>query len=147
MDDQRIRLSDAERDAAAADLGEHFAQGRLTAEEHDERLGAIWSAKTRGEIGPIFRDLPSAYAGVAEPAPTGQAWRPPAYWNAGPRVWTTTRAVQRRVPTPLFVILAILVVLTVIAHLPFILLGLLVWAFVATRHRGAPRWHRSPHWR
>ena len=34
MNDQAIRLSDAERDAAAADLSEHFAQGRLTAEEH-----------------------------------------------------------------------------------------------------------------
>ncbi len=60
-----IRLSDAEREAAAADLGEHFAQGRLTADEHAERLEQVWAAKTRGEIAPIFRDLPSPYAAVA----------------------------------------------------------------------------------
>ena len=65
MTDQTIRLSDAEREAAAADLGEHFAQGRLTADEHAERLEQVWGAKTRGEIAPIFRDLPSPYAAVA----------------------------------------------------------------------------------
>ena len=65
MTDQTIRLSDAEREAAAADLGEHFAQGRLTADEHAERLEQVWSAKTRGEVAPIFRDLPSPYAAVA----------------------------------------------------------------------------------
>ena len=64
-----IRLSDAEREAAAADLGEHFAQGRLTADEHAERLEQVWAAKTRGEVAPIFRDLPSPYAAVAS-APT-----------------------------------------------------------------------------
>ena len=53
MTDQTIRLSDAEREAAAADLGEHFAQGRLTADEHAERLEQVWSAKTRGEVAPI----------------------------------------------------------------------------------------------
>ena len=51
--------------AAAADLGEHFAQGRLTADEHAERLEQVWAAKTRGELAPIFRDLPSPYAAVA----------------------------------------------------------------------------------
>ena len=68
MIEETLRLSDAERDAAAADLGEHFAQGRLTADEHGERLEQIWSAKTRGEIAPIFRDLPSPYAAVAAAA-------------------------------------------------------------------------------
>ena len=65
MTDQTIRLSDAEREAAAADLGEHFAQGRLTADEHAERLEQVWAAKTRGEVAPIFGDLPSPYAAVA----------------------------------------------------------------------------------
>jgi hypothetical protein len=138
MDDGRIRLSDAERDAAAADLGEHYAQGRLSADEHDERLGAVWAAKTRAEIGPILRDLPSAYAGVAAPARQAEPPRGPAYWSSGPRVWNTAR----RLPTPLFVVLALVVALTVLTHLPFILFGLLVWVFVAGRHRG---WHGGWH--
>src|ERR1051325_9251968 len=32
-----IRVGDRERDAAAAALAQHYAQGRLTAAEHDER--------------------------------------------------------------------------------------------------------------
>ena len=69
-------------EAAAADLGEHFAQGRLTADEHAERLEQVWSAKTRGEVAPIFRDLPSPYAAVASVPSDAREDR---YWNAGLR--------------------------------------------------------------
>ena len=41
-----MRIGDAERDAAAADLGEHFTAGRLTLEELHERLEAVFAAKT-----------------------------------------------------------------------------------------------------
>ena len=57
MNDQ-IRLSDAERETASQALGEHYAQGRLDADEHAERHERIWSARTRGEIPPVFADLP-----------------------------------------------------------------------------------------
>ena len=138
MSDQSIRLSDTERDAAAADLGEHFAQGRLTAEEHDERLEQVWRARTRGEIAPIFRDLPSAYAGVAAPAPAGQ----PRYWNSG------VRPFRRGVPAPLLVVLAVLIVASAIAHFPFVLLGFAVFWFVVLRHRGPRRaWAQERRWR
>ena len=139
MTDQTIRLSDAEREAAAADLGEHFAQGRLTADEHAERLEQVWGAKTRGEVAPIFRDLPSPYAAVSSPTPAGPDDR---YWNAG------LRPFRRGVPAPLMVVLAVLIVASAIAHFPFFLLGLAVLWFVVLRHRGprrayaAQRWHR-----
>jgi hypothetical protein len=136
MSDQAIRLSDAEREAAAADLGEHFAQGRLTVDEHAERLEQVWSAKTRGEIAPIFRDLPSAYAAVAS-SPT--VARDDRYWNAG------LRPFRRGVPAPLLVVLAVLIVLSAVAHLPLFLLGLGVFWFVVLRHRG-PRFGRHPRW-
>ena len=49
---------------AAEELGEHYAQGRLTTEEHSERLDRILEARTRAELAPIFSDLPgSTYAG------------------------------------------------------------------------------------
>ena len=131
MTDQSIRLSDAERDAAAADLGEHFAQGRLTADEHDDRLEQVWKAKTRGEISPIFRDLPSAYAAVAAPIPAGE----PRYWDSG------LRPFRRGVPAPLLVVLAVLIALTVVTHLPLVLLGFAVFWFVVLRHRGPRRLH------
>ena len=144
MTDQTIRLSDAEREAAATDLGEHFAQGRLTADEHAERLELVWAAKTRGEVAPIFRDLPSPYAAVAS-APS--VARDDRYWNAG------LRPFRRGVPGPLVVVLAVLIVLSAIAHVPLFLLGFAIFWFVVLRHRGprrayaVERFGRRPRWR
>jgi len=130
MNDQNLRISDDERDQAASVLGEHYAQGRLTPEEHHERLDRIWAARTRGELAPVFSDLPSPY--FARPAQRGFG------------AWPDARTPRRRgVPTPLLVLLAVLLVVTVLTHLPIILIGLLVWFFVVPRirrHAGARRW-------
>jgi DUF1707 SHOCT-like domain/Winged helix DNA-binding domain len=53
-----MRASDADRDAAAAALGEHFAQGRLTLDELSARLDATLTAATYGELSQAARDLP-----------------------------------------------------------------------------------------
>ena len=53
-----LRIGDAERDAAAADLGEHYAAGRLTLDELHERLDAVFAAKTAGQLTRIMADLP-----------------------------------------------------------------------------------------
>jgi DNA-binding transcriptional ArsR family regulator len=53
-----LRVGDADRDAAAAALGEHFAQGRLTLDELDARLDATLTATTHGELSHAARDLP-----------------------------------------------------------------------------------------
>jgi DNA-binding PadR family transcriptional regulator len=53
-----LRVGDADRDATVAALGEHFAQGRLTAEELSARLDATLAATTRGEISRATWDLP-----------------------------------------------------------------------------------------
>jgi hypothetical protein len=45
-------------DAAATDLGEHYAAGRLTLDELNERLDAVFSAKTFGQLTRIMADLP-----------------------------------------------------------------------------------------
>jgi DNA-binding MarR family transcriptional regulator len=49
---------DADRDAAAAALAEHFAQGRLTLDELNARLDATLTAATHGELSQAARDLP-----------------------------------------------------------------------------------------
>ena len=137
MNDQSIRLSDAEREAAAADLGEHFAQGRLTADEHAERLEQVWSAKTRGEVAPIFRDLPSPYSSrLAALAPQSERSPEGGYWEAG------LRPFRRGVPAPLLVVLAVLIAMSAIAHFPFFLLGFAVLWFVVLRHHRPRRGHR-----
>lgn len=71
-----LRIGHEERDAAAADLGEHFVAGRLTLDELHERLGAVFAAKTYGQLSRIMADLPRLRR------PTGSmhaAWAG-AYW-------------------------------------------------------------------
>jgi hypothetical protein len=56
--DQHLRVSDADRQAVADRLGEHFAEGRLDQAEFDERAGRAMSAKTRADLSGLFDDLP-----------------------------------------------------------------------------------------
>ena len=53
-----VRAGDADRDAVAAALGEHFAQGRLTLDELCVRLDATLTATTHGELSQAAQDLP-----------------------------------------------------------------------------------------
>ena len=53
-----LRVSDADRDRAVAELSEHFEAGRLTAEELDERTGRALRARTERELADLFADLP-----------------------------------------------------------------------------------------
>jgi DUF1707 SHOCT-like domain len=56
----QMRASDADRDAAAGLLGAAFAEGRLTAEEHGERLSAAYTAHTVAQLRQLTADLPAA---------------------------------------------------------------------------------------
>jgi hypothetical protein len=68
-----LRVGDAERDAAAADLGEHYVAGRLTLDELHERLGAVFSAKTYGQLARIMADLPRLRRQMAPGGPSATA--------------------------------------------------------------------------
>ena len=57
------RAADRDRDAVAVILGEALATGRLTSEEHAERLEAVYAARTYGELAPITKDLPHERTG------------------------------------------------------------------------------------
>lgn len=133
MNEDMLRIGDAERDQAAAELGEHYAAGRLDADEHAERLEQIWQARTRGDLRPVFRDLPGRY-GPAGPPPAS-AGRGSSYRPRG------LAPLRRGLPTPVLVVLAVLVAITVATHLPVILVGLLVWCFLATRRNAGPWTH------
>ncbi|WP_067462840.1 DUF1707 SHOCT-like domain-containing protein [Actinomadura macra] len=54
----RLRASDADRDQVADRLREALAEGRITPEEHAERIDAVYSAKTYADLEPVLSDLP-----------------------------------------------------------------------------------------
>ncbi|MGW4160731.1 DUF1707 SHOCT-like domain-containing protein [Streptomyces sp. NPDC004788] len=54
-----MRASDADRDRIADILRDALAEGRLDAEEHSDRIDAVYRAKTVGELEPLVRDLPA----------------------------------------------------------------------------------------
>jgi hypothetical protein len=54
----QLRASDADRDHALAQLREHYAAGRLSDAERQERAGAALAARTLGELSELMTDLP-----------------------------------------------------------------------------------------
>ncbi len=64
-----LRASDADRDQVTAVLSTAYAEGRITREEHDERLDQVMRAKTFDDLVPITSDLvPLSAAPVQAPA-------------------------------------------------------------------------------
>jgi hypothetical protein len=71
-----LRASDADRDRIADILREALAEGRLTADEHAERVEGVLAAKTVGELEVFIRDLPAAHRHRAAPAFAAAPSRP-----------------------------------------------------------------------
>ena len=113
----QLRVGDAEREAAVAALGEHYAAGRLTLEEHDDRTTRAYAARVAADLWPLFSDLPQA-------APQPQEHR--RTHRGGPGI------------APLLLIVIALVVLT---HLPWPILLVVGWLWWGRVFR---RWSRSP---
>jgi Domain of unknown function (DUF1707) len=64
-----LRVSDADRDRAIAELSEHFQAGRLTVDELEDRTGRALQARTAGDLAGLFADLPRRPAAVTGSAP------------------------------------------------------------------------------
>ncbi|PKH43410.1 protein of unknown function [Nocardioides alpinus] len=111
--DPRMRIADSDRERAMADLAGHYADGRLDHEEYDERLDAIWTARTRADLALLFSDLPRP-----------QVSQPPVKARV-------PQGGQRR-RLPLLPVLALLIALSVIAEAP---LWLLIFPLMFLRSR------------
>ena len=119
-----LRLSDADRDDAIARLSEHYAAGRLDKDEFDERSDAVWSARTEADLAPVFADL--------GPTPAERArYRRPTHGAWGGRGWFRL---------PFVPVLLVLIALTVLTHIPFLLMAFLGCALVSSRRRWRRRW-------
>lgn len=53
-----VLASDTDREVTAGRLSSAFAEGRLTAEEHAERVRVAYGARTLGELAGLTGDLP-----------------------------------------------------------------------------------------
>jgi hypothetical protein len=89
-----VRIGDADREAIAAQLREHYADGRLTLDELNERLDQTFAAKTKADLNIVMRDLPhvarpftdAPAAGIGNTAWQGPAWPEPtgrSGWDSG----------------------------------------------------------------
>ncbi len=65
-----MRASDADRERTVDVLKAAFAEGRLTAEEYEQRTGVAYRARTYGELAAVVGDLPQG------PVPVAPAFRP-----------------------------------------------------------------------
>ncbi|MFE9772726.1 DUF1707 domain-containing protein [Streptomyces sp. NPDC005931] len=73
-----LRASDADRDRIADLLRDALAEGRLTADEHAERVEGVLAARTVGELDAFVRDLPAAHERRRAAAPAPVPGRPAA---------------------------------------------------------------------
>ncbi|MGH3095108.1 MAG: DUF1707 SHOCT-like domain-containing protein [Streptosporangiales bacterium] len=158
-----VRIGDAEREEAVRRIGEHFAAGRLTEEEHSERTDQAYAARTQADLEALFGDLPGEQGEQGGDQPS---WTPPwgGQWGAPP--WAAATAGQRGtsrnaqaggpcgpgaprwLPVP-FLVLAVIGSMCAIAHgfFPFFVLPLVAIAaalfFVGKRGRfGSGPWQQ-----
>jgi hypothetical protein len=119
----QIRIGDAERQEAARKLEQHYADGRLTWEELDERLARAYTARVQDELTPLFADLPAL---PPPPAP------PPSVRS---RAQDFASRVQRRDLRA--ILLWAFIAAAVVGALEWRFLPLvLIWTFVVLGHRG-----------
>jgi hypothetical protein len=124
-----LRVSDADRDRAIAELSEHFQAGRLAVEELEDRTGRALQARTARELAELFTDLPRRQA-----AATGASPAPP---RAG-----SLRA--DRVPTAPIAIVAVVVLASIFSGHPGLIALVPVLVFLIVRRLAGGRGRRAP---
>ncbi|MBO0853785.1 MAG: DUF1707 domain-containing protein [Nocardia sp.] len=77
-DSPDVRIGTAEREQALARLSDHFAEGRLSVGEFDERSATIAAAVTRADLAPVFVDLPATVPQQPPPERSEAPAAPPA---------------------------------------------------------------------
>jgi hypothetical protein len=133
MNEHDLRIGDAERDAAVSALGEHYAAGRLTKEEYDERSERAWTAKTSRDLWPLFVDLPSLNPAPQRPAPSAPRR------SLHPTTRGQVPAGRRGWDIPIFPLLLVLVVVLGMVHVHWFVWVLVAWLWFAGFFRSVRR--------
>jgi Domain of unknown function (DUF1707)/Domain of unknown function (DUF4190) len=74
-----MRAASADRERTVDVLKAGFAEGRLTQDEYNERMGQAYAAKTYGELAALTADLPTGAFPTPWPVP---AYQPPVTTNS-----------------------------------------------------------------
>ena len=119
-----LRVSDADRDRAIAELSEHYQAGRLSTEEFEDRTGRALQARTTADLAALFTDLPRREApmtGATATSATNTASASPA------KSWPA------RVPVAPVTILAVVAVLALLGGHLFHIAWVPVVAIIVVR--------------
>ncbi|MEV5714029.1 DUF1707 domain-containing protein [Amycolatopsis mediterranei] len=124
----QLRISDQNRESALSALGEHMTAGRIDIDEYGERSARITAAKTRGELGEIFEDLPAPHPkydgvpqAVAAPEPAAAPAPAPQQRPGSPENWSPPQRFLAAI-MPLAWIAAIALIATGVVAWPIIFL-------------------------
>ena len=141
-----MRAGNADRQAAVDRLTTHFADGRLDANEFDQRVATAYGSTYLDELQPLFVDLPQSRPERPSwssgppplPGPGGDRYRQGGPW--GPRG-------RRHGPPPqirlaLFMLLVLVLIWSVAAVANGIFPFPLIWLVIALMLVGRMRQHR-----
>ncbi|WP_345380716.1 DUF1707 domain-containing protein [Pseudonocardia yuanmonensis] len=78
-----IRISDADRERAAARLHTALSEGRITVAELEERLAVVYAARYASDLVPPLADLPGEPLDVMQPTALSTPVGPPLVLRAG----------------------------------------------------------------
>lgn len=164
-----MRASDSDRQMVVDRLAQHFAEGRLTMSEYDERVAKAYGAVYRDDFNALFADLPSGRGGYAGPeAGQDDRGRNPfsgtpfagspfdkipfdriPFGGAGSSVGRPFRGGLRAAgrPHPAVVVLGVIaafMLIGVLVHLfwPLLVIGAVIFVVSRNRREG----HRNAHW-
>ena len=134
-----MRVSDADRDRAIAELSEHYQAGRLTTEEFEDRTGRALQARTTADLADLFTDLPRRQA------PMTGATASPGAASTAPA--SPAKAWPARVPVAPVTILAVIAVLALLSGHLFHIAWVPVVAIILVRLLAGGRDRRDGrHW-
>ena len=135
-----LRIGDREREAVAAELREHYAHGRLTLEEFNQRLDTAFAAKTQSDLSRTTYDLPHVRsAGTPMPPSRSRPASQPALGWTGQDRSHRTRGPRRSslglFSTLIAALASLLIVLDYLPQLRFFpsRLGILLAIFAVIR--------------
>ena len=135
-----LRISDAERERVATFLRESCGEGRLDPDELGERIDRAFGARTGADLAPLVADLPGgrfALPGARPPRERRRSLVARMAWAAalvvlvaGLAQAAATAPLELGLSLALLAVVAVLLVELLLASLPALVLGGLVWLAV-----------------